>query len=110
MAKSNADRSAKAALKRIEYDEKELRHRRRLGTLQKLEELVAWNEDAEQASVIEDCLRYVHSLGPDGARNALKTRHIIVISENVARKFHNQSLSEIRKDASDEIIVPSWLN
>lgn len=27
MAKSNADRSAKAALKRIEYGEKELRHR-----------------------------------------------------------------------------------
>ena len=52
MAKSNADRSAKAKLKRIKYDEKELRHRCRLGTRQKLEDLMAWNEDAGQASVI----------------------------------------------------------
>ena len=85
MAKSNAVRSAKAKLKRTKYDEKELRHRYRLGTRQKLEDLMAWNQDAEQASVIEGCLRYVHSLGPNGARDALKTRHIIVISESVAR-------------------------
>jgi len=67
---------------------------------------MAWNEDTEQASVTEDCLRYVHSLGADGAREALRVRHKIVISENVARDFHNQSLSEIRKDPSDEIIEP----
>jgi len=56
----------------------------------------AWKEDAEQASVIEGCLRYVHSLGSDGARDALKTRHIIVISEIVARDFHNQSAKCLR--------------
>ncbi|MNG29925.1 hypothetical protein D3C84_1154340 [compost metagenome] len=68
---------------------------------------MTWNEDTEQASVIERVLRYVHSLGPAGAREALKTRHVIVISENVAREFHNQSISEIRKDPGDEIIAPS---
>ncbi|MEI7052159.1 hypothetical protein WCL09_17360 [Pseudomonas koreensis] len=107
MAKTGKERSAKAALKRIEFDEKELRHRCRLGTRQKLEELMAWNEDTEQASVVEGCLRYVHSLGPEAAREALKTRHEIVISENVARDFHKQSLLEIRKDPGDEILSPT---
>ncbi|OJT50014.1 hypothetical protein [Pseudomonas moraviensis] len=106
MAKSGQERSAKAALKRIEFDEKELRHRCRLGTRQKLEELMAWNDDTEQASVIEGCLRYIHSLGRDGAREALKTRHEIVISENVARAFRNQSLAELKRDPGDDIIAP----
>jgi hypothetical protein len=79
MAKSEQERSAKAALKRIKFDEKELRHRCRLGTRQKLEELMAWSSDTEQASVIEGCLRYVHSLGPDGAREALRSRHKIEV-------------------------------
>ncbi|MDR8364061.1 hypothetical protein [Pseudomonas sp. JL3] len=106
MAKTGQERSEKAALKRVEFDEKELRHRCRLGTRLKLEELMGWSKDTEQASVIEGCLRHVHSLGPEGAREALKARHEIVISENVARKFHNQSLCEIRKDPGDEIIEP----
>lgn len=106
MAKTGQERSAKAALKRIEFDEKELRHRCRLGTRQKLEELMTWNEDTEQASVVEGCLRYVHSLGPEGARDALKARHEIVISENVAREFHNQSLVELKRDPGDEIVTP----
>lgn len=107
MAKTGQERSAKAALKRAELDEKELRHRCRRGTRQKLEELMAWTEDTEQASVIEGCLRYVHLLGPEGARDALKARHEIVISENVARDFRNQSLLEIMKDPGDEILSPS---
>lgn len=108
MAKSGQERSAKAAEKRIQYDEKELRHRCRLGTRNILEELMVWNEDAEQASVIEGCLRYVHSLGPNGAREALRARHEIVISENVARDFVNESLREIRKYPGDEVIDPSY--
>ncbi|CAH0319442.1 hypothetical protein SRABI89_05229 [Pseudomonas koreensis] len=106
MAKTGKERSAKAALKRIEFDEKELRHRCRLGTRQTLETLMAWNEDTEQASVIEGCLRYVHSLGPEGARKASNTRHSIEISQYVARVFRSQSLLEIRKDPGDEIIHP----
>ncbi|WP_277757999.1 hypothetical protein [Pseudomonas sp. A34-9] len=106
MAKTGKERSAKAALKRIEFDEKELRHRCRLGTRQKLEELMAWNEDTEQASVIEGCLRYVHSLGPEAARDALKSRHEVVISESVARDFRNQSLAELKRDPDDEVLLP----
>ncbi len=107
MAKTGQERSAKAALKRIEFDEKELRHRCRLGTRRKLEELMDWNKDTEQASVIEACLRYVHSLGPEGAREALRARHKILISENVAQEFHNQSLIELRRDPGDEVIAPN---
>jgi len=106
MAKSGKERSTKAAQKRIEYDEKELRHRCRLGTRNILEELMVWNEDTEQASVIEGCLRYVHSLGPEGVRGALRTRHEIVISENVAREFRNESLAELKRDPGDEITSP----
>ncbi|WDG77321.1 hypothetical protein PUP68_21640 [Pseudomonas chlororaphis] len=102
MAKTGQERSAKAALKRIEYDEKELRHRCRLGTRNILEEIMVWTEDTEQASVIEGCLSYVHSLGREGARKALEKRHEIVISENVARMFRNESLRELRKDSGDE--------
>ncbi|MFJ2683228.1 hypothetical protein ACIOYV_05740 [Pseudomonas sp. NPDC087342] len=40
MAKSEQERSAEVAEKRIEYEEKELRHRCRLGKRQKLEELM----------------------------------------------------------------------
>ena len=106
MAKTGAERSAKAAAKRIQYDEKELRHRCRLGTRQKLEELMEWNGDSEQASVIEGCLRYVHTLGPEGAREALNARHEIVISENVARMFRNEGLAELKRDPGDEVITP----
>lgn len=106
MAQSEQERSAKTAEKRAQYDEKELRHRGRLGTRSILEELMRWNEDTEQASMIEGCLRYVHSLGPEGSREALKARHIIVINENVAREFHNHSLAELRRDPGDEIIAP----
>jgi hypothetical protein len=78
--------------KRIEYDEKELRHRCRLGTRNILEELMRGSKDTEQTSVIEGCLRYVHSLGPEGASESLRTRHKIISSENVARDFRTKSL------------------
>lgn len=110
MAKTGQERSAKAVLKRIQFDEKELRHRCRLGTRQTLEELMFWNDDTEQASVIEGCLRYVHSLGREGVREALRSRHEIVISESVAREFRNQSLAELKRDPGDEIVTQALEN
>jgi hypothetical protein len=67
---------------------------------------MAWSEDTEQASAIEGCQRYIHSLGPEGAREALKARYEIVIRENVAREFHNQSLAELKRDPGDEVVSP----
>lgn len=40
-------------------------------------------------------------------RKALKARHEIVISENVAQEFRNQSLAELKRDPGDEIIAPN---
>lgn len=36
-------------------------------------------------------------------------RHEIVISENVAREFHIQSLGELKPDSGDEKITPDFL-
>lgn len=88
MAATQQERSAKSATKRKELGEEELRHRVRVGEKQMLAEIMAWTEDTEQASVIAGCLRYVHSLGPAGAAEALRSRHKIEVSENVAAELY----------------------
>ncbi|PMY71020.1 MULTISPECIES: hypothetical protein [Pseudomonas] len=86
MAKSGKERSAKAALKRIEYDEKELRHRLRLGTRQKLDDLMAWNDIEEISEAVQNLIRNAHALGPTLSYQAIESpRHKIQVSENVAR-------------------------
>lgn len=88
MAATQQQRSAKSAAKRKERGEEELRHRVRWGDKQMLTDLMAWTEDTEQASVIAGCLRYVHSLGKDGATEALRSRHKIEVNENVAAELY----------------------
>ncbi|MBV4477629.1 hypothetical protein [Pseudomonas botevensis] len=107
MAKSGQERSAKAAEKRIELDEKELRHRLRQGTRQKLEELMAWNEIEEISEAVQNLILNAHALGPTLSYQAIQSpRHKVQISENVARMFRNGSLSELKRDPGDEIIEP----
>ncbi|MGY2288373.1 hypothetical protein ACW9H6_01890 [Pseudomonas sp. SDO528_S397] len=88
MAMDQKARSAKSAAKRKELGEEELRHRVRAGEKQMLADLMAWTEDTEQASVMAGSLRYVHSLGKDGAREALRSRHKIEVNENVAAELY----------------------
>jgi len=88
MAKTGKERSAKSAAKRKKRGEEELRHRVRQGERQMLADLMAWTADTEQASVMAGSLRYVHSLGPDGAREALRSRHVFDVSENVAAELY----------------------
>lgn len=86
MAKTGKERSAKTAAKRIEYDEKELRHRLRLGVRQKLEELMAWNDIEEISEAIQNLILNAHALGPTLSYQAIESpRHKITVSENVAR-------------------------
>jgi hypothetical protein len=106
MSMSQQERDAKAKAKRAAKGEVSLSLRVRQGEKKVLEELMEWTEDTEQGSVMSACLRYVHALGPDGARHALRVRHEIEISENVAREFRNESLRELRKDPGDEVIAP----
>ncbi|MDP9504560.1 hypothetical protein Q7O60_16305 [Pseudomonas protegens] len=90
MAKSGKERSAKTAEKRIEYDEKELRHRLRLGTRQRLEELMAWNGIEEISEAIQNLILNAHALGPTLSYQAIESPcHKITVSENVARRIHN---------------------
>lgn len=86
MAKTGKERSAKTAAKRIEYDEKELRHRLRRGVRQKLEELMAWNDIEEISETIQNLILNAHALGPTLSYQAIESpRHKITVSENVAR-------------------------
>ncbi|BCQ63157.1 hypothetical protein PBOI14_49070 [Pseudomonas sp. Boi14] len=86
MAKTGKERSAKTAEKRIEYDEKELRHRLRLGTRQKLEELMAWNGMEEISEAVQNLILNAHALGPTLSYQAIESpRHKFQVSENVAR-------------------------
>ena len=102
MAMDGKARSAKAALKREAVGEVELRHRVRQGDKDMLLELMSWTTDKEQASVIAGCLRYVHSLGMDGAIEALRSRHVIEVSANVSANIYNLGLRKAsRLDADD---------
>jgi hypothetical protein len=107
MAKSGQERSAKAAEKRMQYDEKELRHRVRLGTRQKLDELMAWNGIEEINEAVQNLILNAHALGPTLSYQSMESpRHEVRISENVARMFRNESLAELRRDPGDEIVSP----
>jgi hypothetical protein len=95
-------RSAKSTAKRKERGEEELRHRVRQGEKQMLVDLMAWTGDTEQASVMAGSLRYVHSLGQDGAREALRSRHKIEVNENVAAELYVRGQRQAsRLDAAD---------
>ncbi|MEB0133413.1 hypothetical protein [Pseudomonas sp. CCI2.4] len=88
MAMTAKERSIKSALKREAAGEVELRHRIRKGEKDMLLELMSWTSDKEQGSAIAGCLRHVHSLGRDGAIEALRSRHVIEVSANVAADIY----------------------
>ena len=88
MAKSNADRSAKAAAKRKERGEEEIRLHCLPGTRQALAELMTWSGIEEQGEAITLMIHHLHRLGPGGAIPLLTPpRHEIVVSPIVARKL-----------------------
>ncbi|KAA8559451.1 hypothetical protein FX985_05829 [Pseudomonas extremaustralis] len=102
MAANKQQRSAKSAAKRKELGEEELRHRVRAGEKQMLADLMAWTEDSEQASVIAGCLRYVHSLGPASAADALRSRHKIEVNKNVAAELYVRGQRQASRLNSEE--------
>lgn len=102
MAKTGQERSAKAAEKRIEYDEEGLRHRLRLGTRQKLDELMAWNVIEEMSEAVQNLILNAHTLGLTLSYQAIQSpRHKLLISENVARMFQKESMAELKRDPGD---------
>lgn len=108
MAKSGQERSEKSAEKRIKYDEKELRHRLRLGTRKKLEELMTWNDIEEISEAVQNLILNAYAFGPTLSYQAIGSpRHKVQISENVTRELYNQSLAELRRDPGDESVAPT---
>ncbi|WP_456254861.1 hypothetical protein ACP3PM_20570 [Pseudomonas iridis] len=103
MAKSNADRSAKAAAKRKERGEEEIRLNCLLGTRQALADLMAWSGIEEQGEAITLMIHHLHGLGPGGALPLLTPpRHEYVIPENVSRKLKLAYQREALRLSQDE--------
>lgn len=88
MAKSNADRSAKAAAKRKDRGEEQIRLHCLPGTRQALADLMARSGIEEQGEAVTLMIHHLHGLGPGGALPLLTPpRHEYVIPENVSRKL-----------------------
>ena len=89
MAKSNAERSEKAAAKRKSRGEEEIRLHCLPGTRQALAELMAWSGIEEQGEAITLMIHHLHGLGPGGALPLLELppRHGYVIPEYGSQKL-----------------------
>ena len=102
MAKSNADRSAKAAAKRKSCGEVEIRLHTLPATRQALADLMAWSGIEEPGEAITLMIHHLHGLGPGGALPLLTPpRHKYEIPENVSRKLklaHDREALRITHD------------
>ena len=108
MAKSVQERSAKAAQKRLAVAEKELRHKVRPGIEQAMERIRLRGQVPIISEVLQIAIMKMDLMGNDDLIEFLSyPRHEIVISENVAREFHNQSLAELKRDPGDEVFNPT---
>lgn len=108
MAKTVQERSAKAAQKRLAVAEKELRHKVRPGIEQAMERIRLRGQVPIISEVLQIAIIKMDLMGDDELVEFLRyPRHEIVISENVARLFHSQSMYEIQRNSGDEIIEPS---
>jgi hypothetical protein len=82
-----------------------LRHPVRLGTRQKLDELMTWNGITEISEAVQNLIMNAHTLGPPLSSQAIGSpRHKVQISENVARMFWDESLAELKRDPGDDVL------
>ena len=108
MAKTVQERSAKAAQKRLSVAEKELRHKVRPGIQQAIERICARGQTPIISEVLQIAIMKMDLMPDDELIEFLRyPHHGIVISENVAREFHNQSLAELKRDPGDEVFNPT---
>lgn len=108
MAKSVQERSAKAAQKRQAVAEKELRHKVRPGIEQAMERIRLRGHVPIISEVLQIAIMKMDLMSDHELIEFLRyPRHEIVISENVAREFRNQSMLMIKQDPGDEVINPA---
>ena len=107
MPKSVQERSAKAAAKRLLVAEKELRHKVRPGIEQAMGRIRARSKVTTISEVLQVAVMKMDLMGDEELKAFLSyPRHEILISENMARNFHNESLRMLSKDPGDEITGP----
>ena len=107
MAKSVQERSVKAAQKRLAVAEKELRHKVRPGIERAMERIRMPGKVPVISEVLQIAIMKMDLMADDELIEFLSyPRHEFVISENVARTFHNRSMTEISRDPGEEIVPP----
>ncbi|MNR05091.1 hypothetical protein D3C85_1211000 [compost metagenome] len=113
MAKNTQERSAKAAKKREQYDEKELRHRVRLGTHQKMDRIRARSGINEISDVMQRAIRKMDDMTDAALIEFLaEPRHEIKISNSLRERFDNESRREAGHHSDDgeyQVIEPNRL-
>lgn len=88
-------RSTKAAAKRQDLGEVELRHRVRPGIRRMLDDLMAWHGIEQQAEALQLLIMNAHALGQHGSAALLQVpRHDFEISESVAQGIWQQGARE----------------
>lgn len=110
MAMTQQQRDERRRQKDAKSGAEELRFKALSGEKRMIRELMEWNEDKEQASMILTSIRYLHSLGPDGSREALKelrALHKVSLEPDVERRLIAQSMLMIQQDPGDEVIRPT---
>lgn len=102
MAKSNLERSEKAAAKRKGRGEEKIRMHCLPGTRQALAELKAWSDIEEQGEAITLMIHHLHAMGPKKSLPMLSPpRYEYVLPENVSRKLeltYGREEFRIRRD------------
>lgn len=107
MAKSTQERSAKAAKKREQYDEKELRHRVRLGINQKMDSIRERSKTKEISEVLSLAILKMDAMTDAELIEFLTPpRHGFEVTKTWREEFDNKSRQEISKNPGDEIIEP----
>ena len=114
MAMSQKERDERRRAKEARLGAEELRIKALNGEKRMARDIMEWTDDSEQASVILASLRYMHSLGPAGAReamNSLRARHTFEVSESVAREIYDHGVRSVMsnpdRDETDEVVAPS---
>ncbi|OKO48500.1 hypothetical protein [Pseudomonas sp. BTN1] len=102
MAKTVQERSAKAAQKRQAVAEKELRHKVRPGIEQAMERIRLRGQVPIISEVLQIAIMKMDLMADSELIEFLRyPRHEIIISEDVAQKFHNESMRELMRDPGE---------
>jgi hypothetical protein len=106
-AKTTKERSSKAATKRKQLAEKELRHKVRPGIEAMMERIRTRSGISEISEVLQNSIRKMDAMtDAELLEHLTLPRHKIVISKSLRDKFENESRRELMKDPGDENYAP----